>query len=160
MKKILWIVSIIFIILLTVLGYLLYKNYKTPVVQSHFEVLEVNSDTKSLRLKFVLPEKFERKEVTSKVNCPISDTVVITTHSTKPFDINDRKYEIENTAPEQRLEKINEILEEADAVNLIKRETSTEPIYNIAKTGDILRGVCTSRKCTVISKQCELYKSI
>ncbi len=160
MKKILWIASIILVLLLSVLSYSLYKNYKIPAVQSHFEVLTTSSDGKIIRLKYVLPEKYKDMEVTSKVNCPISDTVVITTHSTKPFDINDRRYEIENTPPEQRLEKINEILEEAETLNLVKREAATEPIYNIAKAGDILRGVCTNQKCTTINKQCELYKSI
>lgn len=161
MKKIYSVLVFIILILVSEVLYIYFKpQTNISAIQSHFEFLSLGSDNKSLILKYIIPEEKKGQVVTSKITCPLADTYIFYTRDQAGFTISDKWTEIDATEPEFRLQKINDLLNEIETKNLVKKEIAVEPIYDTIKKGEILRGICKDKECKIIYKQCELYKSI
>lgn len=160
MKKFLIILTVTSIFLLSLAIFFLLKDNNHHTEPYRFEVLSFNKDGKSLDLKIVAPETYAGAIVKARITCPPPDTQIVYTKPSTGLDFDEINNEIEALPEKERLQKLDAILEKAEAQNFVKKETSTESMYSIVKIGDIFSGICGNSECTIINKQCELYKSI
>lgn len=128
--------------------------------RSHFEVLNVLPEKKSMELKFIFPLKYRDVVVTSKITCALDDSIVVYTKRNRettapPVSMSDQN-QTESTITNEADQGLGSQTEEG-TTNQKVSGIAKKPLYLIAEKGSVLRGICADQNCSKISKSCVIY---